>query len=129
MKKKERMYYYNLFLCGKTLNKMTKSSMKGYPIFLEAPSKKAIEEAGVKKIKGRCANNASLDSMSFGKKYSFCAGDPIEFIGTPTAVVYLWGRKYLKITIGDDQEVTVYSLIDEVNNFYFRVEVIEEIKT
>jgi len=128
MSKKKRIYYYNLFLCGKTLKKITKSSMKGYPIFVVAPSKKAIEKAGVKIVEGRCADNTLLDDIKFGEKCRFLAGDPIEFIGIPTEVVYIWGRKYLMITIGNDQEVAVYSQIDSFSNSCFRVEIIEEIK-
>jgi len=99
--------------------------------FLKAPSKKAIEEAGVRIIKRCCTSDTPLISIELGKKYRFHSGDPIEFVGKPTEVVILWKgrheRKFLKIIVGDKKEVVVYSEINFIDFCRF-IEIIEETK-
>lgn len=125
MKKKKRMYYYDLMVYP--LTRSYAEDEKNENCFLKAPNKKAIKKAGVKLTDTACAGTTPFTDIKLGKKYRFKAGDTIEFVGIPIEVVKLWGLDYLKIIVGDKKEVEVYSHISP-GGHCLRLKIIEEIK-
>lgn len=120
-KKKTRMYYYDLMQPG--LKRVAKEiAEERITIFIKAPSKKSIMEAGVKIVEGDCVNHEPTENIEFGKIYNFRAGDPVEFRGLAVEIVLLANKKHLKIIVGDKKEVEVYSF--EIENEYCYLEII-----
>lgn len=106
------MYCYELENSERILSRISYETAKERDIFLKAPSLRAINVAGVEVHQGDCTGPMLFDDIEMGKKYRFKAGDPIKFVGIPTEVVTLGEDDFLKIVVGDKQEVEVYSYIN-----------------
>jgi len=121
-KKKTRMYYYDI---KKGLPRIKKWHAESFRyLFIKAPNKKAIKEAGVKIVKGPCARNTPNKDIQMGKMYNFRAGDPIEFQGLAVEKVLIDDMLHLKVLVGDKKEVEVYSFLSPYGYGYEGLEII-----